>query len=68
MRFRTRAANVAAVVVASVANVVKAVVISAANVVKVVVVMVVASAASVVKAVHPRRDDSTGRRRFGGDA
>ncbi len=44
---RTRAANVAAVVVASVANVVKAVVISAANVVKAVVVMV--ASASVVK-------------------
>ena len=55
------AVNVVKVVVASAVSVVKAVVASVASVVKVVVVMVVVSAANVVKAVrrvvtmHPRR-------------
>lgn len=77
---RSRAPNVVAAVsvakaaVASAASVVKVAVASVANVVKAVVVKDVVSAANVVKAVrrvvtmHPRRDDSAGHRRFGGDA
>jgi ATP-dependent RNA helicase DeaD len=69
------AVSVVKAVVASAANVVKAAVASVVSVVKAAVVMVVVSAANVVKAraprrddAAPRRDDSAGRRRFGGDA